>query len=77
LPIISALPKVAYSFRTSAFGNGTAVGVGDTITTAVVGREVGDWTGGDVLVHPEKSITRNNNPKNVIVFLRFIQLHLR
>ena len=43
---MSALPKVAYSFRASAFGNGTAVGLGDGITLSVVGTEVGDGTAG-------------------------------
>ena len=74
---MSALPKVAYSFRASAFGNGTAVGLGDGITMSVVGTEVGDGTGGVVLVHPEKSSTRNSNPKNMIVCRIFIHPHLR
>jgi hypothetical protein len=33
----------------------------------VVGTEVVVWTGGDVLVHPEKRSTMNSTPKNAIV----------
>jgi len=48
---------VVYSFRVRSFGNGAAVGVGDSITTAVVETGVGAGTDGDVLVHPVKSST--------------------
>ena len=79
MPIISALPKEADSFRASAFGKGTVVGVGESmataVTTAVVGIEVGngDWTCGDVVVHPEHRRRKNRTPKNKIVYLIFMQ----
>jgi hypothetical protein len=42
------------------------------VTTAVGGIEAGDWTCGDVVVHPENRRRKNRTPKNKIVYLIFM-----
>jgi hypothetical protein len=70
-PVISAAPNVEAVLRGRASGKGSTVVVAEGIT-GVIGAEAGGGDCGEVLVHPQSRITRNNTPVITIAWMGFI-----